>query len=531
MSTHYVVVDGSNIATEGRSLPSLHQLDEAVRAFLTEHPADQLTVVVDATFGHRIDPSEREAYEQAVLAGELVSPPAGAIGRGDAFVLQIADKVGAVILSNDSFQEFHGQYPWLFDEGRLIGGKPVPGLGWVFVLRTPVRGPASRRSVKEAKDAKTTRTAKLATKKAATRKAAGDKAGEKAAGDKASDKASDKAGRGSKGTKKAPAGSAGTAAKRTGRAKGAGAPDAKPQDTGGAGGSRSGRGGRRRSPAKPGEPLNDLLPFVDFVGSHPVGSSVDAVVDSFSSHGAYALVGDVRCYVPLKSMGDPPPARARDVLSLGETRAFVVDTIDAPRRGIDLALSARDAAARATARARAEDVPIGTTASGARVKAPTSTSQAATPLRADHHAEEAPVTPVKKAAKRAPARKRTAKKAPARKTAAKKAPARKRVAKRAPARKAAAKKAPARKRVAKKAPARKRTAKKAPARKTAARKTTARKRVAKKAPARKTAARKRTAKKAPARKTAARKTTARKRVAKKAPARKRTARKAPARRR
>ena len=55
MSTHYVVVDGSNIATEGRSLPSLRQLDEAVRAFLTEHPADQLTVVVDATFGHRID--------------------------------------------------------------------------------------------------------------------------------------------------------------------------------------------------------------------------------------------------------------------------------------------------------------------------------------------------------------------------------------------------------------------------------------------------------------------------------------------
>ncbi|MGZ4710429.1 MAG: hypothetical protein ACXWBN_16975 [Acidimicrobiales bacterium] len=28
MSSHYVVVDGSNIATEGRSLPSLRQLDE-----------------------------------------------------------------------------------------------------------------------------------------------------------------------------------------------------------------------------------------------------------------------------------------------------------------------------------------------------------------------------------------------------------------------------------------------------------------------------------------------------------------------
>src|SRR5581483_7172302 len=77
--------------------------------------------------------------------------PAGAIGRGDAFVLQIADRANADVFSNDSFQEFHGQYPWLFDEGRLIGGKPVSNVGWVFVLRAPVRGPASRRSVREAR--------------------------------------------------------------------------------------------------------------------------------------------------------------------------------------------------------------------------------------------------------------------------------------------------------------------------------------------------------------------------------------------
>src|SRR4051795_6952214 len=129
MTEKHVVVDGSNIATEGRTMPSLRQLDEAVQAFIAEHPHDRVTVVVDATFGHRIDSSERDEFEEAVLAGELVSPPAGAIGRGDAFVLQIADKAGATILSNDSFQEFHGDYEWLFDEGRLIGGKPVTGVG------------------------------------------------------------------------------------------------------------------------------------------------------------------------------------------------------------------------------------------------------------------------------------------------------------------------------------------------------------------------------------------------------------------
>ncbi len=134
MSLKHVVVDGSNIATEGRTAPSLAQLDDAVRTFIEEYGADRLTVVVDATFGHRIDESERAAYEEAVLAGEVVSPPAGAIGRGDAFVLQIADKAGATVFSNDSFQEFHGDYDWLFDEGRLIGGKPVPEVGWVFVV-------------------------------------------------------------------------------------------------------------------------------------------------------------------------------------------------------------------------------------------------------------------------------------------------------------------------------------------------------------------------------------------------------------
>ena len=151
MSRTHVVVDGSNIATEGRAAPSLNQLDEAVRALIEEFGYENVTVVVDATFGHRIDAKELPTYEEAVVNGELITPPAGAIGRGDAFVLQIADRATADVLSNDSFQEFHGKYTWLFDEGRLIGGKPVPHVGWVFVLRAPVRGPASRRSVRDAK--------------------------------------------------------------------------------------------------------------------------------------------------------------------------------------------------------------------------------------------------------------------------------------------------------------------------------------------------------------------------------------------
>ena len=88
-------------------------------AFIDEFPDSLITVVADATFGHRIDKSELAEFDAAVANNEIVCPPAGAVGRGDAFVLSIANKVGATILSNDSYQEFHGTYTWLFDEGRL----------------------------------------------------------------------------------------------------------------------------------------------------------------------------------------------------------------------------------------------------------------------------------------------------------------------------------------------------------------------------------------------------------------------------
>jgi hypothetical protein len=148
---HVVVVDGSNLATEGRTVPSLKQLDEAVRAYAEEDPSAEIVVVVDASFEHRIDPSERQQFNDAQLHGEVVSPPAGAIGRGDAFVLRIAERTGARVLSNDSFQEFHAEHPWLFDKGRLVGGKPVPGVGWIFTPRIPVRGPKSREATGKAK--------------------------------------------------------------------------------------------------------------------------------------------------------------------------------------------------------------------------------------------------------------------------------------------------------------------------------------------------------------------------------------------
>ena len=275
----HVVVDGSNLATEGRTLPSLAQLNEAVDALRAEHPGATVTVVVDASFPHRIDPSERDAYEAAAAAGDLVSPPAGAIGRGDGFLLQIADRTDGIVVSNDSFQEFHGAYDWLFDTGRLIGAKPVPGVGWIFSLRTPVRGERSKQAVREAaRPSKTPKVVADAIKEASADSLEPDKPKRR---------------------------------RRVKRAKGETAPSGT---------------------------VNDPDPFLRFIDRHPPGSEVEGRVDEYASNGAFVEVDGVRGYVPLAAMGDPPPASAREAVRKGETRRFVVQAMDPPRRGVELAL-------------------------------------------------------------------------------------------------------------------------------------------------------------------------------------------------
>src|SRR3954452_13718919 len=304
---HHVVVDGSNLATEGRANPSLKQLNEAVAAYKSEHPDALITIVVDATFGHRIDPREVAEFDAAVSSNEIVAPPAGAIGRGDAFVLSIANKVKATILSNDSYQEFHGTHGWLFDEGRLVGGKPVPHIGWVFVNRLPVRGPTSRKSVSEAKRGKATKT--------------------KAASPEASLPMPVPA---------APPPGATLQKSRRGEATKHAAesnhPSVKAADS------------PKQEPGKAPEPqprstgTNDLLPFLTFVEHHKPGSSVNAIVENYSSHGAYVRIGDVKGYVPLSLMSDPPPRSAREFMKIGESVTLVVESFAPARRSIDLAI-------------------------------------------------------------------------------------------------------------------------------------------------------------------------------------------------
>ena len=283
----HVVVDGSNLATEGRTSPSLKQLHEAVLSFMNEYPDTKVTVVVDATFGHRIDKREVAEFNDAIDNNELVSPPAGAVGRGDGFVLTIAKKIGATVVSNDSYQEFHQDHPWLFDGGRLMGGKPVPLVGWVFIDRLPVR-PSATKSVKKAsreanRPMPIPRTPPPNIKLAAKTKAA---------------------------TTSSAASAASTSTAMQ-------APSAR---------------------TKPTTAVNELAPFLEFVEKYKLGSKVKGVVESYSAHGVYVRIGDVLGYLPLRLMANPAPRSAREFVKIGQQVSLVVSSFTASRRSIDVGI-------------------------------------------------------------------------------------------------------------------------------------------------------------------------------------------------
>jgi len=282
----HVVVDGSNLATEGRGAPSLKQLNEAVLAFMKEYPKTQVTVVVDASFAHRIDKKEAAEFSEAIANGELVTPPAGALGRGDGFVLMIADKVNATVVSNDSYQEFHDHYPWLFEQGRLIGGKPVPHVGWVFVDRLPVRVKTDappRRGIPN-------KTAPIP-----------------------------------RPTSRPPGRPAAAPAPRTSGA------SVRPTSS-----SKASPVSTNRASAQ--SAVNSVEQFEAFAAKHAVGARVKGVVESFASHGAYVRIGDVAGYLPVRLMKSPAPRTPREHVKIGDALTLSVSDFNQSRRSIEVSL-------------------------------------------------------------------------------------------------------------------------------------------------------------------------------------------------
>ena len=333
-----------------------------MRAFLEEHPDFEVVVVVDATFEHRIAPAERAPFKQAELAGELVTPPAGVVGRGDAFILKIAQRADAIVLSNDSFQEFHAEHPWLFEEGRLVGGKPVATRRMDLHARNPVRGLKSKaattkaaRAAKAASAPRQRRHRRSAPDIRPWRRAEGPGSGREAAKPDRRRRGAEEAGkRAAKATAEPRATSpratartevAATAKKRVRKQVTAPTPPEARKRAGKTASAQAVAKAPAKAPDVKGrpEPVNTARSFQRLTADHPLGSVVEGEVVQFTSHGALVSIPvgrtmHVICYAPLAGLGSPAPTRARDVLRKGESYQFAVVSFDATRRRAELTL-------------------------------------------------------------------------------------------------------------------------------------------------------------------------------------------------
>ena len=68
-----------------------------------------------------------------------MQPPSGAVGRGDGLLLQVANELNGVVVSNDSFNKpgepFLTQYPWLLNQNRVVGHNYNLQTQWLFTPR------------------------------------------------------------------------------------------------------------------------------------------------------------------------------------------------------------------------------------------------------------------------------------------------------------------------------------------------------------------------------------------------------------
>jgi hypothetical protein len=212
----------------------------------------------------------------------------------------------------------------------------VKGVGWVFTPRLPVRNiktsrPVKKLSVTLSDGAKPSIGTTLTPVKAVKAKKIPTKIPTKAAKVPRKAKKSLKAVEAEKKTTKVTKKSLVKVAKAPPRAKKAAAPiaDAAPAP---AVALRRGR-----------QPVNPEADFALFRSAHRIGSRVEGEVTAFTSHGAVIKVAlkngqSIESYAPTTLLGDPAPARARDVLKRGDRRQFRLVTVDAERRIAELAL-------------------------------------------------------------------------------------------------------------------------------------------------------------------------------------------------
>lgn len=139
----FVFVDASNVARSPGAAPDVQKLAKCREELFLKFPEASIVLVADASLPRLVeqdsDESDKVLLKKMISDEQLTIVPPGSPGKADKFILQLATSRTGLVVSNDSYREFHDEYQWLFDEGRLWGHTFVPGVGWEFSIRFPVR--------------------------------------------------------------------------------------------------------------------------------------------------------------------------------------------------------------------------------------------------------------------------------------------------------------------------------------------------------------------------------------------------------
>lgn len=100
-ATDVFVVDGTAVAPRTGPVPSMTALLAVVADLRRQHPGATTALVVDAAFPHRLAPRERRAFDRALLAGQVVTPPAGCVGKVAAFIDAIVARSNATVVTTE----------------------------------------------------------------------------------------------------------------------------------------------------------------------------------------------------------------------------------------------------------------------------------------------------------------------------------------------------------------------------------------------------------------------------------------------
>src|SRR5919112_4462155 len=110
-----VVIDGANVAYEERSAggkPKLANLLK-VRRELEERGCEAV-IIVDASLKYDID--DQEQLETLIQSQQVRQVPAGT--DADFFIIQFADQLDALMVTNDRYRDYAERFPWI-PERRL----------------------------------------------------------------------------------------------------------------------------------------------------------------------------------------------------------------------------------------------------------------------------------------------------------------------------------------------------------------------------------------------------------------------------